>query len=136
MRGGDEKAVQIPKSFRLTRKSVENIGRCLGMRTCGEAVDLFVERTEEQPSETPSGECPHGHQEAAFAYMMYGIEPTEPMPYLRRSTHLRQHGYEPGVLLERPREGCGRPGVRHLSRVWRGCPGGSGRGGRQVGMGP
>ena len=47
--------------------SVENIGRCLGKRACGDAVGLLVERTEEQPSKTPSGKCPHGHQEAAFA---------------------------------------------------------------------
>ena len=24
----------------------------------------------------PTGECPRGHQEAAFAFMMYGIRPT------------------------------------------------------------
>ena len=80
LEGEDEKRGQIGREFRLTRKSIENIERCLGMRTCGEAVDLFVERAEEQSSGTPSGECPHGHQEAALAYMMYGIEPTEPCP--------------------------------------------------------
>ena len=52
----------------------------MGMRTCGEAMGLFAERTEEQSSGVPLGDCPHGHQEAAFAYMMYGIEPTEPCP--------------------------------------------------------
>ena len=35
--------------FRLTRKSVENIGRCLGMRTCGEAVALFADVREAEP---------------------------------------------------------------------------------------
>ena len=68
------------RAFRLTRKSLHNIGKCLGLKTCGEAMDLFAGRIEEQPSGTPAGECPHGHQEAAFAYMMYGIEPTEPCP--------------------------------------------------------
>ena len=75
-----EKGGQAHSAFRLTDKSVENIGRCLGMRTCGEAMDLFVERRTEQSQGTPSGECLHGHQDAAFAYMMYGIEPTEPCP--------------------------------------------------------
>ena len=43
------------------------------MRTCAEAADLFAERQEVEPT----GECPHGHQEAAFAFMMHGIRPTE-----------------------------------------------------------
>ena len=30
--------------------------------------------------EIPSGECPHGHREAAFDFMMYGIRPSEPCP--------------------------------------------------------
>ena len=80
LEGEDSKGGQTRRAFRLTRKSVENIERCLGLRTCGEAMDLFAEKTEEESSETPSGECLHGHQEAAFAYMMYGIEPTEPCP--------------------------------------------------------
>ena len=50
------------------------------MRTCEEAVDLFAEKREEQSSEAPLGECPHGHREAAFAFMMHGIRPTEPCP--------------------------------------------------------
>ena len=66
--------------FRLTHKSVESIERCLGMRTCGGAVALFAEvRKAERPGE-PLGDCPHGHQEAALAFMMYGILPTEPCP--------------------------------------------------------
>ena len=28
----------------------------------------------------PSGDCPHGHREAAFEFMMNGIRPTEPCP--------------------------------------------------------
>ena len=80
LEGVNEWGGQTSKAFRLTRKSVENVQRCLGLRTCGEAIDLFAERTEEQISATPSGECPHGHQDATFAYMMYGVEPTEPCP--------------------------------------------------------
>lgn len=34
---------QASRAFRLTLKSVENIERCMGMRTCGEAIDLFAE---------------------------------------------------------------------------------------------
>ena len=80
LEGADKRGGQINRAFRLTRRSVENVERCLGLRTCGEAMDLFAERTDGQTSAAPSGECPHGHQEAAFAYMMYGIEPTEPCP--------------------------------------------------------
>ena len=80
LEGEDATGAQAKRAFRLTRKSVENIERCLGMRTCGEAMDLFVERTQEQSADAPLGECPHGHQEAAYAYMMHGIEPTEPCP--------------------------------------------------------
>ena len=80
LEGGDGKGGQTSRAFRLTHKSVENVQRCLGLRTCGEAIDLFAERTEAQSSAVPTGECPHGHQDAAFAYMMYGIEPTEPCP--------------------------------------------------------
>lgn len=42
-------------------------------------MDTFC-RAGEDSSRTPSGECPHGHREAALAYMMYGVEPTEPCP--------------------------------------------------------
>lgn len=80
LEGESEKGGVASRTFRLTRKSVENIERCLGMRTCGEAIDLFAERIEAPSSDSASGECPHGHQEAAFAYMMFGIEPTEPCP--------------------------------------------------------
>ena len=80
LEGEDGGRGQSSRAFRLTRKSIENIERCLGLRTCGEAMDLFVEKWGADPAVTPSGECPLGHQEAAFAYMMYGIEPTEPCP--------------------------------------------------------
>ncbi len=80
LEGANIEGGQASRAFRLTSKSVENIERCLGMRTCAEAVDLFVQRGKGQSSEIPTGECPNGHQEEAFAYMMYGIEPTEPCP--------------------------------------------------------
>ena len=62
--------------FRLTRKSIENVERCLGMRTCGEAMALFAEQEEVEPW----GECPQGHQEAALEFLMHGIRPIEPCP--------------------------------------------------------
>ena len=80
LEGGDEKGGKTSRAFRLTRKSVENIERCLVLRTCGEAAELFAESVEPDPSGASLGDCPHGHQEAAFAYMMYGIEPIEPCP--------------------------------------------------------
>ena len=46
------------------------------MRTCGEAVALFAEKEEAEPR----GDCPHGHQEAAFEFLMHGLRPTEPCP--------------------------------------------------------
>ena len=64
------------ETFRLTHKSIENVERCLGMKTCGEAVALFAE----QKNVAPSEECLLGHRDAAFEYMMYGIEPSEPCP--------------------------------------------------------
>ena len=62
------------ETFRLTVKSIENIERCLGMRTCGEAAALF----EEQKKVEPSGDCLLEHRDAALEYIMYGIESTEP----------------------------------------------------------
>ena len=41
---------------------------------------MFAAKREEQSSEVPLGECPHGHREAAFAFMMHEIRPTEPCP--------------------------------------------------------
>ena len=76
LEGGDEAGGHANGKFRLTRKSIENIERCMGMRTCGEAVALFAEKEEAEPW----GECPHGHQEAAFEFLMHGLRPTEPCP--------------------------------------------------------
>ncbi len=76
LEGEDEAGDHTIKPFRLTRETVENVERCLGLRTCGEAVSLFAEPKHGEPW----GECPQGHPEAAFEYMMHGIEPTEPCP--------------------------------------------------------
>ena len=67
----------VERTLRLTEESIENINRCLGMRTCGEAATLFIPSPEEVE---PRGECPNGHQQAARDYMMYGIRPTKPCP--------------------------------------------------------
>ena len=77
LEGADAAGADTIKAFRLTRESIENVERCLGMRTCGEAVALFAEHAESEPR----GECPHGHPDAALEYMMHGIEPTEPCPH-------------------------------------------------------
>ena len=78
--GGAETGGHANGKFRLTRKSIENIDRCMGMRTCGEAAALFAEVREAEPPGETLGECPLGHQEAALAFMTYGIRPTEPCP--------------------------------------------------------
>ena len=75
--GWEESGRPMETKFRLTEKTIENINRCLGMRTCGEASMLFTSPPEEVE---PRGECPHGHQQAAWDYMMYGIRPTKPCP--------------------------------------------------------
>ena len=66
----------VEDSFRLTKTSLASIAKCFGMKTCGEAVDLFTKRREVKPW----GECLNGHREAAFQFIMYGIEPSEPCP--------------------------------------------------------
>jgi len=66
----------VERKFRLTEESIENIVRCLGMRTCGEASESFMEARQIEPR----GECPNGHQEAALQYLTYGIMPTKPCP--------------------------------------------------------
>lgn len=76
LEGADPESDHITRAFRLTRETVGNVERCLGMRTCGEAVALFAEHQENEPW----GECPRGHSDAAFEYMMYGIEPSKPCP--------------------------------------------------------
>ena len=71
----DESGNPKQTKFRLTEESIENINRCLGMRTCGEAAELFIPTPE--PVEH-KGECSHGHRQAAWDFMMYGIRPTKP----------------------------------------------------------
>lgn len=68
------------KWFRLARKSIEIVKRCLGMRTRGVAVAFFDKKTEPEPSGDPLEECQNVHRKAALDLMMYGIEPTEPCP--------------------------------------------------------
>ena len=82
LEGGGPEDGAPSATFRLTRKSIESIGRCLGLRTCGEAVALFAgeEEASPKPPGEPTGECQLGHREAVLAYMMYGVEPTEPCP--------------------------------------------------------
>ena len=76
LEGLDEAGDHATRPFRLTRETVENVERCLGLRTCGEAVALFAERKQGEPR----GECHQGHPDAALEYMMHGTEPTEPCP--------------------------------------------------------
>lgn len=76
LEGTGEAGERTTRAFCLTRESVENVERCIGMRTCEEAVALFAARTEGEPW----GECPLGHREAALEYMMHGTEPSEPCP--------------------------------------------------------
>ena len=73
----DEEGDPVIEQYQLTDISIDNIGRCIGMRTCGEAQALFAEPRMAEPS---GEECSHGHLEAALASMMYGIKPTEPCP--------------------------------------------------------
>ena len=73
--GWDESGRPMETRLRLTEESIENIDRCLGMRICGEASALFAPPPEEVE---PKGECPHGHQEEAWDYMMFGIRSTKP----------------------------------------------------------
>ena len=105
LEGAEELRGQTSRAFRLTRKSVENVQRCLGLRTCGEAVDLFAPRIEDQASAAPSGECPRGHQEAAFAYMMYGIAPTEPCPTCGEIPTFGSIAMTPGFYQDGPVKG-------------------------------
>ena len=73
LRGNDQ---PNGRKFRLTEQSIDNINRCLGMRTCGEAAELYME----PPNAAPGPECPHGHQNMARDYMMFGIVPRKPCP--------------------------------------------------------
>ncbi len=64
------------RKYRLTGQSTENIARCLGIRSPGEASRIFIPSTDEGPPR----ECSGGHPEAAFHYMTTGIVPTKPCP--------------------------------------------------------
>ena len=64
-------------TFNVTRNSIGAIERCLGLSTCGEGA---TEEMKQEPLGEPPGDCPHGHQEAAFEFMLNGIRPTEPCP--------------------------------------------------------
>ncbi len=83
-RAGDLLSLDVPdatgalrkRKYRLTGQSIENIARCLGMRSPEQASPVFIKSKDEQPR----GECPRGHPEAAFDYMMSGIAPTKPCP--------------------------------------------------------
>ena len=101
----NKKGNLVSRKFRLTRKSIVNIERCMGMRTCGEASDLFVEPPNERASRTPLGECPHGHREAALAYMTYGIEPTEPCPNCGEIPTFGDMSMSPGFYQNSPVKG-------------------------------
>ena len=105
LEGGDEKGGQTSRAFRLTRKSVENIDRCLALRACGQAVELFAENVEPGPSGASLGDCPHGHQEAAFAYMMHRIEPTEPCPECGEIPTFGNVAMSPGFYSDGPVKG-------------------------------
>ena len=105
LEGGDEAGGHANEKFRLTRKSIENIEQCLGMRTCGEAVALFAEKGDDQPSGVPLGECRLGHQEAALAYMMYGIEPTKPCPECGETPTFGSLAMSPGFYSDGPVKG-------------------------------
>ena len=101
LEGGDEEGGHRTRKFRLTRKSIENVERCLGMRTCGEAVALFAEREEVEAT----GECLHGHQGAAFAFMMHGIRPTEPCPQCGEIPEFGNTMMSPDFYPDRPIRG-------------------------------
>ena len=62
--------------YELTGQSIANISQCIGMKTPEEAEGIFIESTDEEPR----GECPQGHPEAAFQYLMSGIVPSKPCP--------------------------------------------------------
>ena len=83
-RAGDVISLDIPdatrglreRKYRLTGQSIENIARCLGMRTPEEASQIFIQSADEERRE----ECPGGHPDAAINYMLSGIVPTKPCP--------------------------------------------------------
>ncbi len=106
LEGEDPTQAGTSRRFRLTRKSVENIGRCMGMRTCGEAANLFAgQDVRQSPSRTKGDNCPQGHQEAAFAYLMDGIEPTAPCPSCGEIPTFRNVAMSPDFYPDGPVKG-------------------------------
>ena len=105
LEGVDDTGDRGHQSFRLTPESIENIERCMGLRTCGEAVGLFVDERENHPSEAPLGDCPHGHRDAALAYLMYGIEPTEPCPDCGQIPNFGDVSMSPDLYRDGPVKG-------------------------------
>ena len=59
--------------FRLTLQSMMTISQCVGMETCGEAIQLVAKKL--SPEQWPC--YAHGHQEQARDAMLHGIEPPE-----------------------------------------------------------
>lgn len=115
LEAGKEEGGHASRSFRLTRKSIANVERCLGLRTYGEAVDLSEEIGERQPTGKASAVCPHGHQEAALAYMMYGFESTEPCPNCGEIPTFGKIAMSPDLYSEGPVKGVD-------GRVYSTCP--------------
>ena len=99
----DKTGKQIEQRFRLTEESIENIQRCQGMRTCGEASAIFSEPTQVEPR----GECASGHQEAALEYLMYGIIPTKPCPGCGEVPTFHGLAMSPDFLSSEPVKGTG-----------------------------
>lgn len=72
----DATGVLGERKFRLTGQSIENIARCLGMRSPEEASRSFIPSTDEERREEYAG----GHPDAAMNFMLSGIVPTKPCP--------------------------------------------------------
>ena len=72
----DEDGNEFEERFRLTQESIENISFCNDLKSHGVA-ERFPK---EESGGEPTGPCPHGHQEAAFQFMMSGVRPEEPCP--------------------------------------------------------
>ncbi len=100
--GWDDYGDSATRAFQLTSVSIENIERCMGMRTCGEAQALFAEPRMASP---PQGECPNGHPEAALDNMMYGIRPTEPCPRCGEIPEFSNTSMSPELYSEGPVRG-------------------------------
>ena len=102
LEGWDDYGDPATRDFQLTGVSIENIERCMGMRTCGEAQALFAEPRVAEP---PQGECPNGHPAAALDSMMYGIRPTEPCPRCGEIPEFSNTSMSPELYSEGPVRG-------------------------------